>query len=120
MREIRKKDGSLLTEKEIQEIRNEVIQNCNPLEKRMKFSKLEGMFIYIMSGFVEISKAEIKDNKIFFELKCGNYIFEENAIYPLSDFLDEKESILSTKFMTFLEWQVLKNIDKIAKKDNLI
>lgn len=120
MREIRKKDGTIVTEKEIEEIRNEVIEACNPLEKSIKFSKLKGMFIYVLSGFVEIVNAEIKENEIIFKLKSGNCVFANNAKYPLSKFLDEKESICSTKFMAFLEWQLLKNVDRIAKKDNLI
>lgn len=111
--EIRRKDGTLLTDEDIMRIQEEILNAGTPLKEYVKISKLEESFFPVTGGYVEIVKAIKKEKEIIFTLRTGNYIFEENAVYPMSKFLDKKDKVCTSRFLTFLEWHMLKNIDKI-------
>lgn len=110
--EIRRKDGAI-TDEDIMRIHEDVTKTATPLKEYEKISKLEGLFFSVIGGYVEIVKAIKNENEIIFTLRIGNCIIEEKAIYPISEILDKKDKVLTSRFLTFLEWHALKNIDKI-------
>lgn len=117
MEKIRRTDGTVLTEEEIEKIRKEVENSGSPIGKYTKISELEGTFFPVVSGYVEIVKVTRTDTELIFQLRTGNFLFEKEAVYPLSKELDKKDKILSDRFMSFLEWYVFKNIDKIFENN---
>lgn len=118
MRRIKKTDGTFLTDEEMLQLQREISNASTPIGEYLKFDELEGILLPVLNGFVEIVKAEIKENEIIFELQTGNFLFESKAVYPLSKKLDKKRKISSSRLMAFLEWQVFKNIDKIIEDNN--
>lgn len=107
--EIRRKDGTLLTDDDITKLQEKIFKSGTPLKEYEKISNLEGSFFPVEGGYIEIVKALKKENEIIFTLRTGNYIFEKNVIYPMS-------KVFTYRFLTFLEWQALKNIDKILER----
>lgn len=117
MEKIKRKDGTYLTAKEVRQFKKELKNASIPIEDYIKISELEGVLYPTIIGYVEIVKAEKKDNKIFFDLRIGKYIFEKNAEYPISKNYDKEDEIITGRFMEFLDWHVLKNIDAILEND---
>ncbi len=67
-------------------------------------------------NLVFVQNCIIKDNQITCDLGITDKIFfEKNAIYPLSKRFDKKGKVHYLRFLQFLEWNFLKNIDFITE-----
>ena len=117
MEKIKRTDGTYLTAKEVRQFKKDLKKASKPIEDYIKISELEGLLYPTIIGYVEIVKAEKKNDKIIFDLRFGKYMFEMNAEYPISKNYDKEDEIITGRFRTFLEWHVLKNIDEILEHD---
>lgn len=114
MEKLRKENGTFLTDEEMKNLQADFLKAGKPIEEYLNINELEGHIFTVLTELVEIVKADVRKNEIIFSLRVGEeFIFETNAIYPLSKMFDRKNKISSLRFYSFLEWCVLKNIDRI-------
>lgn len=114
MEKLKKENGTFLTDEEMKNLQADFLKAGKPIEEYLNINELEGHIFTVLTELVEIVKADVRKNEIIFSLRVGEeFIFETNAIYPLSKMFDKKNKISSLRFYSFLEWCVLKNIDRI-------
>ena len=120
MEKIRKKDGTYLTRKEMKELQKQVKEASKPIEDFIDIDELEGLLFPTIIGFVELAKVERKKDTLLFDLKFGEFLFEKEAEYPLSKEYDKETKLITGRFMKFLDWHVLKNIDAIIENEEKV
>jgi len=117
MEKIRKNDGTYLTRKEMKELQKQVKEASKPIEDFIDIDELEGILFPTIIGFVEIARVVRKKETLLFDLKFREYLFEKEAEYPLSKEYDKETKLVTGRFIRFLDWYVLKNIDAILEYD---
>lgn len=107
-----RKDEELSTE-DREKIRKAIKKAGRPSKEYQEISELLSTYYSVLNGtaFISVEKVIKNGNELICTLENYGQVFEENAVYPLSELLDEIDRVFSRKFIAFLEWHVLKNAD---------
>lgn len=85
------------------------------IKEYIDIKELKNKYFPISTTFVLINNVKQTDNKIAFELNIDGVVLKDLE-YNKSKYFDRKTQIYSVRFLSFLEWCYLSNIDKIVEE----
>ena len=87
----------------------------NEIKEYIDIKDLKNSYFPVCTTLVLINDVQQIDDKIVFELKFNELVLK-NLEYNKSKYFDKKTKLYSVRFLSFLEWCYLSNIDKIVEE----
>lgn len=90
------------------------------IKEYIDIKDLKDTYFFVSTTFALINDIKQVNNKIILEVKFNEVVLK-NLEYNKSKYFDKKTKLYSARFLSFLEWCYLDNIDKIVEEsDNII
>lgn len=113
---IRRKDSTIITEEDMKNILKEIESVGKQMGEFLPISELrDGIVLTTSIGLAQIVNVVINKEEVIFDIQYNSYEVANKIVYPICKELDKKTKLFFPRFTALVEWELLKNIDNIAK-----